>query len=791
VGTGSLNLNDGSVLIAVGPADLTVPISLGGSTTIEGTANLEIDGAISGPGSLTDNNTGTFTLTGNNTYSGGTTVNSGATLAIGGTGTLPLPLGNGSLFLNDGSLLIASVRPQLFSNSVTLSGSVTIAGSNNLEIDGVISGTGSLTAADLGTLTLGATNTYSGGTNVTAGTLAVVGSSNRIGTFGTGSVTLNNGTTLFLDEGSFVATSPTFNNPLHLFGTSTIQLPGAGGNAPMLWAGLISGSGGLVVTSTSSTSSAELIFTANNTYSGPTNLGSATVAGGFLGINGNQPSSAVTINNGGVLNATGTIGALTINRGTLAVTNGTGPGILNTGNLQINAARLIFIVDSLAPGIGYSQIRVNGTVNLGAGAAILTDEGTFRPSGADKIELIDNLGGMPISGFFSGAPEGAVVTDPIFGPLQYTYKGGPTGNSMVVTAVPRFDVLGRVGSSGDWWLGSSNGSSFSNQPRGSWSASPGVTWVDVHTGDFTGTGQQDIVGRWLQTGQWWMTQSNGSGGFTNTLWDTWSTKATWVDVKIGDFNGDGKMDFIGRWKETGQWWLAQSTGSTFTNTLFDTWSTKATWVDVQVGDFNGDGKADITGRWSQGGSWWTSISGGSTGTTSQWDQWSTAVNWVNVMVGDFNGDGMADIAGRVSLTGQWWVSLSNSSNGFTHTLWDTWSTAVTWVNVMVGDFNGDGSADIVGRVSQTGQWWVSLSNGSNGFTHTLWDTWAADGPGVTWANVQVGDFNGDGKMDIAGRWLQAGSWWTAQSTGSGFMTSQWGQWSTAVNWVDVQDGFYA
>ena len=84
----------------------------------------------------------------------------------------------------------------------------------------------------------------------------------------------------------------------------------------------------------------------------------------------------------------------------------------------------------------------------------------------------------------------------------------------------------------------------------------------------------------------------------------------------------------------GQWWLAASTGSSFTNSKWATWSAAVTWVDVKAGDFNGDGRMDITGRWLQGGSWWTSLSTGSSFTTSQWASWSTGVTWVDVGVGD-------------------------------------------------------------------------------------------------------------------------------------------------------------
>jgi hypothetical protein len=366
-----------------------------------------------------------------------------------------------------------------------------------------------------------------------------------------------------------------------------------------------------------------------------------------------------------------------------------------------------------------------------------------------------------------------------------TANGSLTGQAVVKVGGLTPALFGRVSTTGQWWAAVSNGSSaFTNAFWASWS--PNVTWVDVQTGDFTGDGHQDIVGRDLHSGQWWVAQSNGSTGFTNSLWDTWSTGVTWVDVHTGDFNGDGKTDIVGRALETGQWWVAQSTGSSFVNRLWTTWSPAVTWVDVKVGDFNGDGKADITGRTLEGGQWWTGLSTGSSFTTSLWATWSTAVTWVDVNVGDFDGDGKADITGRTLQGGHWWTGLSTGSS-FATSLWDTWSTAVTWVDVKVGDFNGDGKSDIIGRTLQGGQWWVGLSTGSS-FSNSLWATWST---AVTWVDVQVGDFNGDGKSDITGRVLQNGQWWTGVSNGAAFITSLWASWSSAVNWVDVQVGNYS
>jgi hypothetical protein len=61
---------------------------------------------------------------------------------------------------------------------------------------------------------------------------------------------------------------------------------------------------------------------------------------------------------------------------------------------------------------------------------------------------------------------------------------------------------------------------------------------------------------------------------------------------------------------------------------------------------------------------------------------------------------------------------------------------------------------------------------------------------VTWVDVQVGDFSGDGKADIAGRALQSGQWWTGVSSGSSFNTGLWTTWNPSVTWVNVMNGRY-
>src|SRR5207244_4590942 len=307
--------------------------------------------------------------------------------------------------------------------------------------------------------------------------------------------------------------------------------------------------------------------------------------------------------------------------------------------------------------------------------------------------------------------------------------------------------LGHDLNTGQLLVSISNGNNgFTNNVFGTLSTV--VNWVNVITGDFNGDGKTDVAARVQQTGFWWVGINTGAS-FSLSKWGgQWPTSVNWVDVHVGDFTGDGKDDIVGRVQQTGAWWVETSLGNSFNSTRWGAWASSVTWVDVNVGDFDGDHRADVTGRVQQTGRWWVGLSTGNSFNSTPWgDPWSTAVTWVDVNVGDFNGDSLTDIAGRVLETGRWWVAVSNGSTAFTSSPWGAaLPTTVTWVDFKVGDFNGDGKDIIVGRVLQTGRWWVGLSTGSNSFNFTPWDLWST---AVSWTDAIVGDFNGDGKDDIA------------------------------------------
>ena len=233
IGTFSLGGLAGSGNIAL--ADLSgtaVSLQVGGNG-----ASTSYSGVLSGPGSLAEIGPGTLILTGCNTYSGGTTISAG-TLQVSGSGTLGTGTvtDNGALLFNlsgnqtfggvisgSGSMTQSGTGLLTLTGSNTYTGGTTISGgslqidaggaagsitgsvvdngllafnrSDTLTFGGEVSGSGSLTQLGPGTLILMGSNSYSGSTTISGGTLQIDNGGNT-GSLGSGNV-MNNAVLVF------------------------------------------------------------------------------------------------------------------------------------------------------------------------------------------------------------------------------------------------------------------------------------------------------------------------------------------------------------------------------------------------------------------------------------------------------------------------------------------------------------------------------------------------------------------------------------------------------------------
>ncbi len=482
----TITSTSGGTLALTGTIDnggLAITVSSGGTTTLSG--------IISGTGSLVKSGADALTLSGANTFSGGVTLSAG-TLNINhatalGTGTFVIANGTTIDNTSGGTITMTADNPMTWNGSFTFTGSnilnmdagavdigaasrTVTASASTLIIGGIISGTGAITKAGAGALTLSGANTFSSGVSLSAGQLNI----NNATALGTGTFTIANGT--IIDNTSGGTITMTADNPMTWNGNFTFT----GSNALNMDAGAVAmGAATRTVTVSAST------LTVGGTISGTSGLtkagagtmtlgsvsaanwtGSFTVSAGTLNLvnpgNDNYKATSWTVSAGATLNNT-TAGNIITNDAVITVTGtwdmnnqkdaiGYIAGAGNINNFGTAAAGDGFEIDLPATGTGSDfsgVISGPGTFNVrggqGAGKQVLSGLNTYTGptyirKGTLSINTIKDVSGgasavgAPTTAANGTIPIGSTTTT---GTLEYT--GGVQSTDRVI------DLAGTTG----------------------------------------------------------------------------------------------------------------------------------------------------------------------------------------------------------------------------------------------------------------------------------------------------------------------------------------------------------
>ena len=212
---------------------------------------------------------------------------------------------------------------------------------------------------------------------------------------------------------------------------------------------------------------------------------------------------------------------------------------------------------------------------------------------------------------------------------------------------------------------------------------------------------------------------------------------------MGDFNGDGIQDLV----------LANNSSNNVSVFLGDgsgqfrpprNFNVGTDPYSVAVGDFNNDGKQDLAVA-NYTSSNVSILLGDGQGNFGAATNIAAGTYPSSIALGDFNNDGQQDLAVANNGSNNVSIFLGNGAGSFTgpaNVLVDCGPSSVA-----IGDFDGDGKQDL-----------ALASTGCNGTSNTA--ILLGDGAGhfsspilIATGNdprsIAVGDFNGDGKQDLA------------------------------------------
>ena len=257
--------------------------------------------------------------------------------------------------------------------------------------------------------------------------------------------------------------------------------------------------------------------------------------------------------------------------------------------------------------------------------------------------------------------------------------------------------------------------------------------------DMDSDGILDAISQHTVTDQVYISKGNADGSFASSITvaaGTFGDITNNDQIHLGDFDGNGSIDiFTLSFNSNILRVASQNADGSFSaaQTIYNPAS--ANFYNLAVGDFNGDGKDDIVIGGTPGITETRILISNGNGTFAQ--RASIAPSSRDITLADFNGDGILDIvAGHSFFETSSRVFLGNGDGTFriSATIVDgVGSYARNYVN----DFNNDGFSDIIFTEANGSR--IAYGNGDGTFSL---------GSLLAPADVRIGDFDGDGVIDI-------------------------------------------
>lgn len=270
-------------------------------------------------------------------------------------------------------------------------------------------------------------------------------------------------------------------------------------------------------------------------------------------------------------------------------------------------------------------------------------------------------------------------------------------------------------------------------------AAEALPWA-LCSADFNGDGKADLASHNMGPGTVSILLGDGTGNFSAAPGFSTGIFNTEASLCTGDFDNNGDIDLaVGSGFNYMLVALGNGDGTFGSATQFTTGGGRS----ITAADVNGDGKTDLATTLSV-------MSGNGTGGFGAPVSLAMGVAPISLISDDFNGDGKADLVAtdrNDNTTRNLSVILGNGSGNFSVGTPISVGNQTVPSSLCSGDFNGDGKRDLATAVilnHNIGKVAILLGNGNGGFgAYTLF---AVDSFPQA---LTAADLNADGKTDLA------------------------------------------
>ncbi|GEP44778.1 autotransporter-associated beta strand repeat-containing protein [Brevifollis gellanilyticus] len=528
-----------SATIAADAGQLTLgsTVDLGANTlTFTGAGAHRADGIIIGTGNLIKSGAGSLTLSAVNTFSGTTTVNAGtvnvqngAAFGAAGVGSVTVATGAALVFNNVDGINVGNKPLTLNGTGISgtgaissvlgnhsWAGNITLASDSTIAVEadsfmasgvmGESGGARALTKTGAGTLILGGSNTYTGATNITAGTLQI-GSAERIGD--SSAVTVASGATLDLNDADetigSLAGAGAVSFGIAPAAEATASLTAGGDGTSTTFSGALTGAGDFT-----KVGSGTMTLSGANTFTGLVSLDGGVLAidtNARLGDTANaidfgggtlRMTSSISMSRAITLSTAGTVDTAGVNS-TISTAMSGGGSFTKTGTGTLTLTGSNSYTGTTTVSQGSLQVGSGGNGTSGTGAVTAANTSVVLGTGVLQGTSFTAQSGSTIHPGDSILPAG-------HGTLSFTPAGG-TGT-----------FIFQSGSQVELGITTPNATSASYAGNALGSAGYNA-WADSFTG--VGSGSHDLM------------NFNASGGGTLTVSGNIKVNASGLSPSVG------------------------------------------------------------------------------------------------------------------------------------------------------------------------------------------------------------------------------------------------------------------